>query len=389
MTNETKVAAARELMTEFAGLTGLEPPGDRPRRYLWTDAYAVCNYLELFRLTGDVIYRDLALRLVGQVHHTLGRHRDDDPRTGWISGMSEAEGEEHPTAGGLRIGKELQERTGDEPFDERLEWDRDGQYYHYLTKWMHALSRVGAVTGDPAYLRWAMELARIVHDAFTYAAGGGKRMYWKMSIDLSRPLVPSMGQQDPLDGFVTYSELQMAAKNRFGMSGGIDLSPEIADIAEICRRTNFVTDDPLGIGGLLSDALRITLLMVGGECSCAGLLESILDAVEIGLADFAEWGTIVSPAGYRLAFRELGLAVGLAGVPVMLEELEGRPDIFGSETLLQRRAQGLARYLPLEEAITAFWLDEKNRKAATWTEHREINMVMLATSLAPGEFLRV
>jgi hypothetical protein len=29
-------------------------------------------------------------------------------------------------------------------------------------------------------------------------------IYWKMSIDLSRALVPSMGQHDPLDGFVTY-----------------------------------------------------------------------------------------------------------------------------------------------------------------------------------------
>lgn len=31
-----------ELMQDFAGLTGLDPPGARPQRYRWTDAFAVC-----------------------------------------------------------------------------------------------------------------------------------------------------------------------------------------------------------------------------------------------------------------------------------------------------------------------------------------------------------
>ena len=63
----------------------------------------------------------------------------------------------------------MNERRPDEPPNERLEWDRDGQYYHYLTKWMHALNRVGRVTGDPTYTRWAMELAKTAHARFTYA----------------------------------------------------------------------------------------------------------------------------------------------------------------------------------------------------------------------------
>jgi hypothetical protein len=132
----------------------------------------------------------------------LGRHREDDPRTGWISGLGEREGEEHPTRGGLRIGKELFERAPGEPYDELLEWMRDGQYYHYLTKWMHALNKVSQATGNPIYNRWAIELAKTAHNAFTYeiSPGGRKRMYWKMSIDLSRPLVHSMGAQDPLEG---------------------------------------------------------------------------------------------------------------------------------------------------------------------------------------------
>jgi len=39
-------------------------------------------------------------------------------------------------------------------------------------------------------------------------------------------------------------------------------------------------------------------------------------------------------------------------------------------------------------AILQFWLDDKHREARTWTDHREINMVMLATALAPGDYSR-
>jgi len=123
----------RDLMTDFAERTGLFGEG-APTRYLWTDAFAVCNLLELEQRTGDKAYRELALRLVDQVHQVLGRHRPDDPKEGWISGLNEEEGKRHPTKGGLRIGKAQGERRADEPIDERLEWDRDGQYFHYLTK---------------------------------------------------------------------------------------------------------------------------------------------------------------------------------------------------------------------------------------------------------------
>jgi hypothetical protein len=55
------------------------------RHYLWTDAYAVCNCLTLYRQTGEEKYKRLALDLIDQVHNILGKHRKDDPRTGWIN----------------------------------------------------------------------------------------------------------------------------------------------------------------------------------------------------------------------------------------------------------------------------------------------------------------
>ncbi|ABQ24605.1 hypothetical protein Gura_0389 [Geotalea uraniireducens Rf4] len=384
MEPKNSIAEVRGIMLDYAALTGVSPPGKTPRRYLWTDAFALCNLLELFRQTNDGEWLDLALRLVDQVHHILGRHRSDDPRNGWISGLDEAEGESHPTRGGLRIGKRLNERGPGEPPDEPLEWEQDGQYFHYLTKWMHALSRMSRVTGVATYAGWAMELAQTAHAAFVPASrSGAKRMYWKMSIDLSRPLVPSMGQHDPLDGYVTYCELQASAAAP-GLSLQFDLKAEIADMAAICRGKEWSTDDPLGIGGLLWDAWRIAQLTDMGGFRDTSLLESIVDAALAGLQAFAEGNPLKYPAAYRLAFRELGLSIGLK----VIVPLRGWSEK-NLENPLLRKIEALAGYLSLAEEIEGFWLEWRNRETETWREHREINMVMLATSLAPNGFLSI
>jgi hypothetical protein len=379
MNADAPLNAARAIMLDFAETTGLYDGSKSPRRYLWTDAFAVCNYLELYRQSGEERWLDLALRLVDQVHHVLGRHRPDSDRSGWISGLSDPEGERHPTKGGLRIGKRLKERRPDEPSDERLEWDRDGQYFHYLTKWMHALHRVSRVTGDPVFLGWAIELAQAAHAHFSYQPswGGGKRLYWKMSVDLSRPQVASMGQHDPLDGLVTCTELDVAAP-ALGRNDLIDLSDEIDDFTTICRGQEVATDDALGIGGLLCDASRIAQLMVQGEFEDGRLLHEVVQGALLGLEEYSGTAMLEFSGRYRLAFRELGLAIGLKAA-------EPLPDLV--EPAHRPRVQALARYLPLAEKIETFWLDSKNQETATWKEHCDINMVMLATTLAPSEFL--
>jgi hypothetical protein len=390
MKNDENLAYVQEIMLDYARITGLALADAHPKRYLWTDAFAVCNYLELFQRTGDEFWQALALQLVDQVHNTLGRHREDDPRTGWISGLAEQDGKLHPTRRGLRIGKPMNERRPSDLPNERLEWDRDGQYFHYLTKWMHALNSVSRITGDPKYTMWAAELARAAHDGFTYtpSSGGQKRMYWKMSIDLSRPLVSSMGQHDPLDGFLTYSELEIAATMDHGRSLRTGLSTEMAEMADICRGTRIITEDPLGTGGLLSDASRIAQLMVKGNFRYAGLLETVMDAALQGVMAFAECETLRLPAEHRLAFRELGLSIGMKGAGNLLAWIRGYPTLFGGKRL-QQQAEDLMRYTNVGVEIERFWLDDRNRACDTWIEHREINMVMLATSLAPDGFLTI
>jgi hypothetical protein len=372
-----------EIMTEFANQTGLSPATKVPRRYLWTDAFAVCNFLKLYRQTSDKKYKNLALRLVDQVHSILGRHREDDPRTGWISGLDEEEGKIHPTKGGLRIGKEMNERRPADPFDERLEWDRDGQYYHYLTKWMHALNRVSRVTGDATYNVLAIELAKTAHARFTYVplSGGQKRMYWKMSIDLSYPLVKSMGHHDPLDGFITYYQLQATAAKNSENSTWLDLSEEITDMANICEGKNWATDDPLGLGGLLYDAFRVAQLIINENFEQTDLLEILLYSSLQGLESYMRNNPLKLPAEYRLAFRELGLSIGLRAVDKLRGLIEENPDPFIKKQHLLRLIETLMRYAALIEVIENFWLEPKNREASSWTEHLDINMVMLAASL--------
>ena len=383
---DPNTAAAIVLMNGFAERTGLDS-GRPQRRYLWTDAFAVCNFLVLGRRTGNKRYTDLALRLVDQVHRTLGRHRDDDLRQGWISGLDEREGEKHPTRGGLRIGKPLPERGAEEPFDERLEWERDGQYFHYLTKWMHALDQTSRSTGDTRFNTWARELAAAAHDAFTYqpAAGRKPRMYWKMSIDLKRALVPSMGQHDPLDGYVTAMQLRASAAGLPQPVDGPDLEEVIRAFSAMSEGSELVSPDPLGIGGLLVDAYRVAQLMQQGEVPDERLLERLITAAYMGLRYYAGTGELQAVAEYRLAFRELGLAIGLQAVERMWDEIKQNHIAVRPEVRAQLEA--LVRYASLGDEIEAFWRLPDNQHTSTWSEHRDINEVMLATRLLPDGFL--
>jgi len=377
---DANTARARDLMNGFAERTGLISGSQR--RYLWTDAFAVCNFIGLGRATADPQYDELAIRLVHAVHRVLGRHRADDARSGWLSGLPEEAGEAHPTLGGLRIGKPLPERAAGQPLDEDLEWDRDGQYFHYLTKWMHALDQLARARHEPPLQLWARELADTAHRRFTHGVAGtrSRRMSWKLSIDLTRPQVPSMGHHDPLDGLMTCLELQSTAATWGGVVRGPDLADAIADFASMIEPASLPTADPLGIGGLLVDAHRLAqLVQAGTRGADPGLLEALLAAALHGLRHFSELTDLAAPANRRLGFRELGLTIGLAA----LASIDRTTVSVGARTSCAQ----LDRYAHLRRDVEEFWCRPEHRKARTWIDHADINDVMLATSLAPDGFL--
>ena len=376
---------AVDLMTRFAVRTGLTVSDIAPTRYLWTDAFAVCNMLGSAKIDPHAIKR--ALQLVEQVHNTLGRHRPDSVAKGWISGLTESEGAAHPTIGGLRIGKKEPEGDG---------WDSDGQYFHYLTKWcvgmgllrakvchgsllsacnglpprppsprpplrQIALDQLTWATGDAKFAEWALELADTAHKKFVLGPPGRRRMYWKMSVDLTRPLVASMGQHDPLEGYLTALQLEATRRTLPTLQiKGPDLSKALEDYRSLIDAASLASTDSLGIGSLLLDVSRLSQLHVDQT-----LLKVLVKNAKVSLDRFTQLADLRQPADRRLAFRELGLAIGLAAV--------ARTEHAGT----------FAPYQQIGEQIKAFWEAPANRSMAMYIEHADINDVMLATCLAP------
>src|SRR5690606_24848277 len=124
--------------------------------------------------------------------------------------------------------------------------------------------------------------------------------YWKMSIDLSRPQVASMGQHDPLDGLLVCLQLEATAAEVGGT--GPDLAPAIADYAAMVDLMNLATPDPLGIGGLFADAWRVAQLARAGVRVEHGWHEAIVAAARAGLDEYLAGSPLTAPASSRLAF---------------------------------------------------------------------------------------
>jgi hypothetical protein len=395
-TDKTPEGLAKRLLAEFVQRTGVGQERSQ-RRYLWTDAFAVGAFVELHRRevarggSGQEPL-DRAYPLVHGVHGTLGRHHPEDRRSGWISGLDEATGWDHPTRAGLRIGKPKPERGPGERFDERDEWDRDGQYFHYLTKWMHALDVLSRATGDVRLSSWAVELAEAAHRSFVYEVGAGQhRMHWKMSVDGSRPLVAAMGQHDPVDGLVTYRQLEEGAQ-RSGVGGmglgGTGLASHARTFEGMVEELQYATGDPLGIGGLLMDAARVAQLEALHVVFPPGFLARLVEGAERGLDAFGRSGSVQQSAARRLAFRELGLPIGLDAALVFLEGSDAG-SLAGARSEVADRVVGLRRHGPLARDIRAFWCEPEHRRAATYRENCDINDVMLACALLTGSSVRL
>jgi hypothetical protein len=217
------------------------------------------------------------------------------------------------------------------------------------------------------------------HSKFTYVKGNSRRMYWKMSVDLSRPQVPSMGHHDALDGYVTYYHiLQAKPATEALVSSLVDISVELKGIL---TGQDWVTNDSLGLGGLLMDAFKVGQILVRDEVKMkegTDILNQILKSCCKGLKDFGSRSRLDAPARFRLAFREEGLAIGLALMPALqalVRDKDLEIDLEAVNTLVDMGA--------ISSLIMKFWNDPENRKAKTWKEHCDINTVMLATALAP------
>lgn len=365
---EENISLSRQLIDDFLSRTGItNKSGDIKRRYLWTDAFAVQSCFALSNVLNQKDYHNYAQQLIGQVHHILGKHRDDDVRKGWISGLPEEEGKNHPTVNGLRIGKKMPERTKDEVSNQQLEWDRDGQYFHYLTRWFNALLVAFEETEETKYALWAVELIQ-AGEKFLTTNRNSIGMVWKMNIDLTQPVVESMGAHDPLEALICIYR----AGNIIPREGE-KMEQFRSAVKTICRDMNWFTYDPLGIGGLLLSVKRSCDLELQGEKLPAGIRpEYLFAAARAGLKVFNDQVFESQQSeGFRLAFRECGMVLGVNALYEVREKF-AKIDI---------DINGLKNYLPLTNEISEFWSESSNRSSANWYTHQDINAVMLAASL--------
>jgi hypothetical protein len=105
----------------------------------------------------------------------------------------------------------------------------------------------------------------------------------------------------------------------------------------------------------------------------------LLAAVRSSLEACAHEAAWLAPAHKRLAFRELGLAIGLLG-------LARTPDAAGASPAVGRSLAALRSYLPMGDRIIEFWAEAHQRQSTAWTSHQHINDVMLATALLPDGY---
>ena len=354
-TSEDRLAGAEALMSYVYGPFDTtkhtmetwqpRPYHENKSRYLWTDSFGVVNFISLANATGKTHYLDQADALIKNVHNTLGRHRPDSiPSLSTSSGgvntsksvtphhpprLSGAT-DEHPTRGGLRIGKEHKEGG-----------DADGQYYHYITKWAFALNRMSLARNDPKYNDWAVELLEAVHPHFVYRPGsssgsgfggavaGVPRMFWKISIDMKHPMVPSEGNLDPFDGLVTVRLVKNTAaafasgRGAQGQESEVLVKEEEDFVAMVeAKYRRYTSSDPLDLGEALwlshwavsdsTDSTTSAAAAAGEKMKKEEAWARFVATQSLqGLEKLWKIGYFSEPAGYRLAFREFGTTLGV------------------------------------------------------------------------------
>jgi hypothetical protein len=351
--------AMESLYGSFTSITdpaSWKPPprsGGHGGRYLWTDAFGVVNLLTMHSQYNiskkqdewDDRYLVLADRLINTVHDVLGRTRDGDSR---LPGATDT----NPLGGGLRIGK-----TDDHGPD------ADGQYHHYLTLWMFALNRMARASGNMEYNRQAVKLAKAIHPKFFVGRTTARpRMVWKMNMSLTKALVASEGNLDPIDGYVIFRLLQASAVEA---GDGEVLAEEISDYRRVMNRKgeHYVSSDPLDLGMTLWSAHWFSERETWAAELARGCFEQMYNLFEINRY-------LERNIKFRLAFREFGACMGIECQAEQANEKESAVNLKTFSTAI------IAAWDPYMELSISDDL--------TPVDLRPITRVMYAAALIPG-----
>mmetsp|Transcript_19040 Transcript_19040/g.38480 ORF Transcript_19040/g.38480 Transcript_19040/m.38480 type:complete len:416 (-) Transcript_19040:146-1393(-) len=218
----------------------------RQRRYLWTDAFGVLSYISIAKryeknnkLHDAQKYTQAANTLIDVVHECLGKPRSSSR----LDAMSPST--VSPTGYiGLRIGKVDTRQVTD------YGMHYDGQYWHYIDKWLLALSRCGRNEDATAT---AKSVFPAFFDAGPYGTGHQGGIRWKVSVDGTPPpsLQRAQASDDGLVALIVFSMLQQQQQQQ--QHGHDDAPADLTEEIRLLRASleNYrprVTDDPLGWG---------------------------------------------------------------------------------------------------------------------------------------------
>ncbi|KAF8477395.1 hypothetical protein BDZ91DRAFT_709176 [Kalaharituber pfeilii] len=366
-----------------------DPPDLSPGspRYLWTDAFALIDLLTLSTKapyeSARRHYLHLASSLADTVHRVLGRTRFSKQPLALATPT-------RPLAGGLRIGKPSNSGP-----------DCDGQYHHYITLWIFALCRLALATGERGRLDEAGQLMRVLHDWFVWnkdcKPASRPRIYWKMDVNLSKPLMTSEGNLDPIDGLVTALVLRNSMKKMVGAEAGAGMKKkdevELERLDEIVKTykrmvaskyVEWGSGDPLDLGmALWTGSWMVGLGREDKEVGGWGrtFLERALRCLE--RTPIASTRAAPSTLGRRLAFREMGFCLGIKAYLAMVgqNESEGaqRLEDVCKRILMEWEGHG---------AVPAPESESEAERELNRNELRAITAVMYAAALEPGVFLK-
>ena len=99
------------------------------------------------------------------------------------------------------------------------------------------------------------------------------------------------------------------------------------------------------------------------------MLLKMLEDIECGLVSYLRTDTLLQPAINRLAFRELGLSIGLHALDIIKSILNDNQDKFKYQKNIKECLNKLSQFRNLADEIEAYWLDSKHTSTRTWKEH--------------------
>lgn len=243
---------------------------------------------------------------------------------------------------GLRIGKVDSRKVTD------CGMKYDGQYWHYIDKWLLALARSGHVDQG---IQIAKTCFPYFFDGRRHGTGQGGGMRWKLNVDASAPpsLQYASASDDTLVALIVFSILEA---HRSSTDNAPSLVSEIKLLQTSLRGYQpRATDDPLGwgLGAMFDEFLQ-------GHPRRAALQR---------LAP-----NILDPSHLSIPFRLYG---AMMGARLMTSDGSGATTYTNNVTLQQK-----------VDKLVALSLQHEARVAGR-EEHASINRVMLAmVMLCPG-----